>query len=118
MNEQNILSFQDLVAWQASHELCLVIFKKSLRNGNLRDQVERSSLSVCSNIAEDFGRSSQKDKEHFYVMARGSLYEVQSQLLLAKNLSLLSEEEFAKIFVLSTKSIKLLHGLIKSTRKT
>ncbi len=110
-----ILSFKDLLAWQKAHELTVrifIIFEK--KNPNLRNQIERSSLSVTSNIAEGFGRSSLKDKTHFYVMARGSLFEVYSQLEVAKDTGLLSSEEYKELQELNMVSTKILHRLISS----
>lgn len=115
----SINSFKDLIAWQKSHELAVSvfsIFNKSRNNNNLRNQIERSSLSITSNIAEGFGRSSQKDKKHFYVMARGSAYEVQSQLYLAYDIGDITETEFNNLLNLSTTSTKILHGLIGSLK--
>lgn len=118
MSTNKIISFRDLVAWQASHTLTIAIFKafKSYKGNNLKSQIERSSLSMSSNIAEGFGRASKKDKEHFYIMARGSAYEVQSQLLVARDIGDITEDEFVELFELSTEAIKLLHGLIRSLR--
>lgn len=118
MSDQNPFSFRDLIAWRNSHDLSLRIYRLSLRNPNIRNQIERSSLSVSSNIAEGFGRNSIKDKEHFYIMARGSSYEVQSQLILAYDLGLIREADFNELIDLSIQSIKLLHGLIKSNRSS
>jgi len=119
---QSITSFKDLLAWQAAHKLAVAIYKSHKQrtqcNNSLRTQVERSSLSVSSNIAEGFGRSSPKDKEHFYVIARGSIYEVQNQLLLARDIKEIEEEEFLYLFDLSTQATKLLHGLIRSLRSS
>ncbi len=118
MSTDKINSFTDLLAWQKSHELTVAVFKifKSAKNNNLRSQIERSSLSVTSNIAEGFGRSSQKDKDHFYVMARGSAFEVQSQLFVARDIADITQEEFVELLNKSVDSIKLLHGLIRSLR--
>ena len=116
MNDNKILSFKDLRAWQVAHELNILIFSIKISNNNLRNQIEKSSLSVTSNIAEGFGRNSRKDKQHFYVMARGSAYEVQSQLLLVRDMKLIREDDFSGFLNLSTKSTKLIHGLIKSAK--
>lgn len=79
--------------------------------------MERSALSITSNIAEGFGRQSLKDKKHFYIIARGSGYELQNQLLVARDTTRVSEEEFAEMANLSLDSIRLLHGLIRSLNK-
>ena len=120
MAGEKIESFTKLNTWQASHELVLGVFKvfdNQNNNDILRSQIQRAALSISSNIAEGFGRQSIKDKRHFYVMARGSAYEVQSQLLVARDTQKISEKSFKHLADLSLDSIRLLHGLIRSTTK-
>lgn len=120
MSEDKITSFTKLIAWQKSHELVLCVlgtFEKAPRNDVIRVQIERASLSITSNIAEGFGRQTINDKKHFYVMARGSAYEVQNQLLVARDLKRISGVEFQKLAVLSLDSIRLIHGLIRSLER-
>ena len=107
-------SFKDLHVWKISYKLCFELYKKPIENRNIKNQIERSSLSVISNIAEGFGRQSKKDKKHYYVMARGSIYEVRNQLQLLKDLELIDEEEFETLDDLSVQTVKLIHGLIKA----
>ena len=117
MTVNKINSFRDLIAWQKSQELAVMVFKTFKNtNNNLRNQIERSSLSITSNIAEGFGRSSQKDKKHFYIMARGSAYEVQSQLYLALEIGDINKNEFNELLKLSETSTKIIHGLIGSIK--
>ncbi|MEX1995181.1 MAG: four helix bundle protein [Candidatus Saccharimonadales bacterium] len=120
MSKGKIQSFTQLDAWKHSHNLVLAVFKnceKLSRSDSLRNQMERSALSITSNIAEGFGRQSLKDKKHFYIIARGSGYELQNQLLVARDTTRVSEEEFAEMANLSLDSIRLLHGLIRSLNK-
>lgn len=112
-----IRSFTDLEAWQAGHKLAITIYKACERfdkYDSLRNQLERCAVSVTSNIAEGFGRQSVKDKTHFYIMARGSAFELQNQLLLARDVKKIDKQDFDKLASLSLDSIKLLHGLIRS----
>lgn len=115
-----IKSFTDLHAWQAGHKLVLEIFN-TLDNLTqydvLRTQIERAALSITSNIAEGFGRQSVKDKQHFYIMARGSAFEVQNQLLVARDTKRITKDQFDDLAVLSLNSVRLLHGLIRSLNK-
>lgn len=120
MSEEKIDSFTKLKAWQKSHELVILLLglcEKMPKYDSLRSQMERSSISITSNIAEGFGRQSIKDKEHFYIMARGSAYELQNQLLIARDTGRISDSDFKKIAAKSLDSIRLLHGLIRSLRK-
>lgn len=115
-----ITSFTSLDTWQQSHKLVVAIFEiydKLPKYDTLRSQTERSVVSITSNIAEGFGRQSEQDKKHFYVMARGSAYELQNQLLIARDTNKITEEDFQKLSKLSVDSLRLLHGLIRSLTK-
>ena len=117
---EKVISFTQLEVWKQSHTLVIDIYKscENIRyNHVVRNQIERSALSISSNISEGFGRDSIKDKTHFYIMARGSLYELQNQLLVMRDLSLIDQITFKKIADKSSDVQRLLHGLIRSTRK-
>lgn len=81
----------------------------------ITSQMQRSSLSVSSNIAEGFGRQSKKDTLHFYIMARGSLTELQNQLIVCRDTNKISTEQYVELEKQSVLTHKLLHGLIRST---
>ena len=77
--------FEDLKVWQLSRELCRNIHSLSLDTGlggdfSLKRQIDKSSGSVMDNIAEGFGRGGNKEFIYFLSVAKGSLYEVKSQL--------------------------------------
>lgn len=120
MSEERIDSFTKLIAWQKGHELVLATLKtcENLpKHDFVKTQLERAVTSITSNIAEGFGRQSTKDKKHFYIMARGSAYEVQNHLLVARDTQRISIESFKKLAILSLDSTKLLHGLIRSLER-
>ncbi|MGZ6004846.1 MAG: four helix bundle protein [Candidatus Saccharimonadales bacterium] len=120
MDKVKITSFTKLETWQQSHKLVIAVFKiydKLPNHDALRNQTERSAVSITSNIAEGFGRQSMLDKKHFYVMARGSAYELQNQLLIARDTNRISEQDFQELSKLSIDSLRLLHGLIRSLTK-
>jgi four helix bundle protein len=78
-------SFRRLFVWEASIELAVRIIHLADRliarkRFAIADQIVRAALSVPSNIAEGQGRSSTRDRRHFLVQARGSLYELETQL--------------------------------------
>jgi four helix bundle protein len=103
-----------------SHELVLCVlstFEKLPKNDVIRVQIERASLSITSNIAEGFGRQTLNDKKHFCVMARGSAFEVQNQLLVARDSHRISGAEFQRLAALSLDSVRLIHGLIRSIER-
>jgi len=90
--ESKIKSFTDLKAWQEAHKLVLMIYKisKSFPKEEifgLTSQIRRAAISITSNIAEGFSRKSYLEKIQFYFTSLGSLSEVQSQLLIAKDVN-------------------------------
>lgn len=81
-------SFRELDVWQKAMSLTDAVYdlvKKlpSEERYALGDQLRRAVVSIPSNIAEGFGRDSHKDFAHFLSQARGSLYEVDTQLEIA-----------------------------------
>lgn len=122
MEEQlKIRSFTDLYTWQESHKLVLQVYKSTKKfpreeTYSLVDQMKRCSVSISSNIAEGFSRNSKKEKQQFYSMAKGSLTELQNQLLVARDVGYISKEEFDKISNQTVLVHKLLNGLVKSAQ--
>ncbi|MEX0881324.1 MAG: four helix bundle protein [Candidatus Saccharimonadales bacterium] len=118
--ESSIKDFTDLTTWQKGHELVLTIYKLTIafpdtERFGLMSQMRRSAVSITSNIAEGFSRRSFIDKKHFYVMAHGSLTELQNQLLIARDVEYISENDFKQTADLAVIVHKMLNGLIKST---
>lgn len=120
-NKNKIKSFTDLRAWQEGHRLVLMIyditktFPKEEILG-LTNQLRRAAVSITSNIAEGFSRQSYKEKVRFYFMSLGSLTEIQSQLLIAKDINYISKEDFDKIAKQTIEVSKVTNGLIKSSK--
>jgi len=80
---------------------------------NLISQIQRCVVSVPSNIAEGCGRNSHRDSLHFFYIARGSLYELETQLLLSFDLAYLYKEKLNDILAFIEKCKKLLNGFIR-----
>lgn len=80
----------------------------------LVSQAKRAAVSVPANIAEGFGRISQKDREHFYTMARGSVYELDTHIQIARELGFISKEEHAILLGLIGDVTKLLGAFIRT----
>lgn len=78
--------------------------------------MQRAAVSITSNIAEGFGRSSYKEKRQFYNQAKGSLIELQNQLLIAKDVGYLDNQIFNKIAEQSVSAAKLLNIFLKTTK--
>ena len=121
MEEIKIKNFTDLLVWQSGHKLVLQIYKitknfpQEERFG-LTDQIRRAAVSITSNIAEGFGRIKYNDKAHFYTMALGSIYEVQNQLMIAKDIGYAAKNECDLLLTESISVSKMCSGLIKKTR--
>ncbi|MES2059866.1 MAG: four helix bundle protein [Patescibacteria group bacterium] len=113
-----IQNFRDLLAWQEGHKLVLFIYEITNKfpqeeKFGLTNQIRRAVVSITSNIAEGFGRSSAKDKHHFFVMAKTSLSEVENQLLIAKDLGYVTLEKYTEVGEKIELTHRLLGGLIK-----
>ena len=84
-------SFKDLIVWQKSYKLVLEIYKmtrsfpKSEIYG-LSQQMRRAAISVPSNVAEGYGRKHKAEYNQFLAVAYGSLLELETQYLLARDL--------------------------------
>ena len=91
-----IKTYKDLEVWQLAMSLVEDVYVASRTFPSdekfaLCDQLRRAAVSIPSNIAEGFGRDTTKDFLHFLFMARGSLFEVTTQLELARRLKYLSD---------------------------
>lgn len=116
-----IKSFTDLFAWQEAHKLAVAVYESTkdfpkTEDFGITNQIRRSAVSVTSNIAEGFGRRTPADRLHFYDMSRASLAELQSQLLIARDVKYLEVQRFDMLAELSVVVHKILTGLINSTR--
>lgn len=117
-----IRNFTDLNTWKEGHKLVLLVYKATSLFPNserfgLTSQMRRCSVSITSNIAEGFSRRSKKEKTQFYYMAKGSLTELQNQLLIAKDVNFLEKEIFKDIAGQTKEVSKLLTGLIRSAQR-
>lgn len=117
-----INSYKDLIVWQKARQLVkrayvmTGLFPKNELYG-LTQQIRRAAVSVASNIAEGYGRGTRKEYIHFLYVARGSLYELETQLLLAQDLNLTTSEQDVPVSTLAGECSRLLHGLLKSLTK-
>lgn len=118
---QKIRSFTDLNTWKEGHKLVLNIYKltktfPSDERFSLTDQMRRCAVSITSNVAEGFSRQSQREKIQFYSISKGSLTELQNQLLIAKDIKYISDLNFKETADQTVVVGKLLTGLIRSLR--
>ena len=115
-----INKFTDLEAWIEAHKLTLLVYKitqsfPKTEIYGLVSQLRRAAVSVESCIAEGFCRYHYKDRLNFYYDARGSVGEIQSQTIDAKDLNFVNEEMFRQVFDQAEKVGVILGGLIRST---
>lgn len=114
-----IKSYEDLVAWQLTVAASLEVYRLTQsfpdhERFGLTSQVRRAAVSVPSNIAEGYGRGSRQDYARFLRVARGSLYEVETQLLIAVRLGYLGDEAHRAIREKLAEAGRVLAGLIRS----
>ena len=109
--------YRDLLVWQKAMELARETymrteeFPKSETFG-LRMQMRRSAVSVASNIAEGHGRLTDPQLRNALGMARGSLYELQTQTELASGLSFIDPDSAQHLLSVATETAKLINGLL------
>lgn len=114
-------SFKDLVAWQRAADLTVAIyqltseFPDSERFG-LTNQMRRAAVSIASNIAEGYGRSTKGEYYLFLGHARGSCCELETQILLAKRLSFGTQSAHDAAEHLCNDVSRLLGALMKSIK--
>lgn len=111
-----IQKFQDIVSWQKAKALNVQLYKifKSCKDYYFKDQILRAALSIMNNIAEGYGRQSNKEFRQFLFIAKGSCSEVKSMFYLAVEFNYISQEQFSCLYDVTEEISKLLHGLIKS----
>jgi four helix bundle protein len=116
-------SYRDLHAWQKAIDLvvdlydCTRSFPKDEQYG-LAAQLRRAAVSVASNIAEGKGRCSDNELIHFLYLARGSLFEIETQLTIASRLGYLSKEQSVRLAEAAGEVARMLNGLISSLRRS
>lgn len=117
--KQKLESFKELQAWKKAYALVVAIYKatQSFPNSEiygLVSQMRRAAVSIPCNIAEGYRRNSRKEYLQFLAIAYGSTAELETQLLIAKDLGLLAVESFATLDRLLSDVSKLLSRLINS----
>ncbi len=110
-------SYKELVVWQKSYQLILSIYKVTKtfpkeEMFGLVSQMRRASVSIPSNIAEGSARAGTKEFIQFLRIAYGSGSELETQLLLAKDLKLINEKDYTIINSLLTEVMKMLNSLM------
>ena len=112
-------SFEDLEVWQRGCRLAVDVFKTfaRCRNFTMQDQVQRSALSIPSNVAEGYERNSNKEFIRFLNIAKGSGGELRTQLYISRKLEFLTKADFNRLVEESKEISKMLHGLSTAVSK-
>lgn len=112
-------TYKDLLVWQRAIDLIEIVYRLTQRfprdeRWGLISQLRRASVSIASNIAEGQGRSTHGEFRQFVGHARGSTLEVETQLIIAVRLGLLTNDSCSKAFDLCDQIKRMLHGLAAS----
>jgi len=113
--------FEDIKAWQKAREATREIYKQTAKASfakdfGLRDQGQRASVSVMANIAEGFGRHSDKEFANFLNVAHASVSESQSHLYVALDLGYLSKDDFVRLYSIFDEVSRITMALAKHVR--
>jgi four helix bundle protein len=115
-------SYRELIAWQKAIRLVTEIYQATRQFPRdelygLTSQLRRAAVSVPSNIAEGQARFSRKEFHHFLSQARGSLVEIETQLIIAQNLGYLSTQQREPMLAQTAELGRILNGLIASIKR-
>ena len=113
-----VRSYKELIVWQKSMDLTIMVYKavKQLPKEDifsLSDQIRRAAISIPSNIAEGQQRLSGKEFIHFLSIAKGSLAELETQLMICERLNYMTSAQTKPIMDLCIEISKMLNSLLK-----
>lgn len=116
------MHFTQLDVWQCSIEFAVAVYDNTTslpkeETFGLSAQMRRAAVSIPANIAEGEGRRLKRDQARFLGIARGSLYELDTQLEICRRLGYISEERVAALREKSTSVAKLINGTLTSVMK-
>jgi len=113
------LHYKDLIAWQKAMDLASALYDVTetfpkRETYSLTDQMRRAAVSVPSNIAEGQAHHSDREFRRFLRRSRGSLVELETQVLIARRRNYLSELQAAELLKRADEVSRILSGLISS----
>ena len=114
--------FEDLIAWQKARILTKKIYTVTKydefrKDFGMKDQIQRASVSIMSNIAEGFDRASNAEFHKYLVIAKGSCAEVKSQLYVSKDIGYISSNSFNELKGLADELSLIIGGLRSAIQK-
>lgn len=115
-------SYRDLLVWQKAMDLAELVYEASSQfpsdeRFGLTSQIRRAAVSIASNIAEGHGRETAGAFAQFLRTARGSLKEVETQIILAGRLGFLEPNTVGQLVRVTNELGRMLHGLIASVER-
>ena len=122
MEQQKRRDYRDLVLWQRAIEMAAEVHRTTLKLPRhemfgMAAQLRRAAVSVPSNIAEGSGRRTTREFIAFLHIARGSLSELKTQLVLARTIGYLADADLSKSDLLSDEVGRLLNAVIRGLRR-
>ena len=111
-----VKSFEDLDVWKEAVKLAVDIYKslKDYKDYSLKDQIQRSAVSISSNIAEGFERDTNKEFFRYLYIARGSSAELRTQIYIAIAIQILDKDTGTQFIDRTKKISAMLYKLIKT----
>ena len=115
-------TYKDLTVWKKSMELARRVYEITTRypeeeRFGLVSQMRRCSVSIPSNIAEGYGRETEREHSHFLFISLGSSNELETQLILSYDFQFVGEQEYLETVNLNAEVNKMLSSLIYKLRK-
>ena len=118
MEEKGYQSFEDLLIWKEAMRFSVEIYQlfREIKDYGFKDQIQRASVSVPSNIAEGFERQTDKEFVQYLFIAKGSNGELRTQLYLAIELKYIERKAGIEMIEKARKISSMIQNLIKVRR--
>jgi four helix bundle protein len=113
-----VRQFEDLLCWKKARLLAKEIYTtfKDCRDYGFKDQIQRASVSVVSNIAEGFERGTKQEFVNYLFIAKGSAGEVRAQAYIALDIGYIDVKKFTHLNSLVSECSKLLHSFVEKVK--
>ena len=116
-----VADFRKLRVWQAARELAIEAHRvtarmRGVKSASLRDQLTRAAMSVPTNIVEGSAHESPREFARFLQYALASVSELEGHVQLARDLELMTEQDFTPFLTRIVDVRKMLHGLLKTVK--
>jgi four helix bundle protein len=118
----DIRTFRDLVAWQKGVALSLMVYRLTKRfpdeeKFGMISQMRRSAVSIPANIAEGYGRGRRAEYIRYLEIGRGSLFELQTYVELAREMQWVDGEDLAAVARLADEVDRVVSALLRSLKR-